>query len=428
MHFFIDRFCMMNKCVSIKFCLLPLCALFFSHTLLATTYINVDEVALNNVKQSFHNKTASKETIAAYQALLKESDKLLTIENQSVMDKGFIPPSNNKHDYLSLSRYWWPDPNKEDGLPWIKKDGQTNPDTQQGDVDKGRIEFSTKSIQALSYAYFFSGNEQYAEKGTSWIRTWFLNEATRMNPNLEFAQSVPGINEGRRSGILDGRIIPQRVLDAITIFSQSSHWTEQDNQNMDAWLNEYLTWLTDSELGKDGAEQTNNHGSWYAYQVSAIALYLNKPEQIKDAVSLAKNIFAKQFDANGSQPEELVRTRSYFYSTFNLDAITGVAMVADKANISFWDTKANNGATILTGIDFLMPAANGTKWVYNTEVEGVVPDYLIPSLSRIPNNLKSKQQIELLDKLLVGLEKNNKKESYQKRMYSNYLLQMPLFI
>jgi hypothetical protein len=419
---------MMNKPVSIKFCLLPLCALFLSHSLFATNYINVDGNALDKVKQRFEDKTASKESIAAYEALLTESNKLLITPNQSVMEKGFTPPSNNKHDYLSLSRYWWPDPIKEDGLPWIKKDGQTNPDTQQGDVDKGRIEFSTKSIQALSYAYFFSGNEQYAEKGTSWIRTWFLNESTRMNPNLEFAQSVPGINEGRRSGILDGRIIPQRVLDSITIFSQSKHWTKEDNEKMNVWLNEYLTWLTESDLGKDGAKQTNNHGSWYAYQVSAIALYLDKPATIKEAVSLAKDIFSKQFDANGAQPEELERTRSYFYSTFNLDAITGVAMIADKANIPFWDTKANNGATILTGIDFLIPAANGHKWVYNTEVEGVVPDYLIPSLTRIPEDVKSEQQSQLLKKLLTGLENNTKKESYQERMYSNYLLQMPLFI
>ena len=44
----------------------------------------------------------------------------------SVMDKKELPPSKDKHDYLSYSRYWWPDPDKEDGLPYIRKDGVVN--------------------------------------------------------------------------------------------------------------------------------------------------------------------------------------------------------------------------------------------------------------------------------------------------------------
>ncbi|MEL0629693.1 alginate lyase family protein [Psychromonas aquatilis] len=402
--------------------------LFFSGSIFAQTFVNTDAQKLEQTKVSLQNKTASAESLAAYQELLSQADELLATKNQSVMDKGFTAPSEDKHDYLSLSRYWWPDPSKEDGLPWIRKDGQTNPDTQKGDVDKGRIEFTTKSIQDLSYAYYYSGNEKYAEKGVSQIRTWFLDDATRMNPNLQYAQSVPGNDNGRRSGILDGRIIPQRVLDSITIFSASKYWTADDEKKMNAWLTEYLTWLTESDLGKEGAKQTNNHGSWYAYQVSAIALYLDKTEKIAPAVELAQTIFAGQFDKEGAQPHELERTRSYFYSAFNLDALTAVAMVADKADISFWDTKAENGATLLTGIDFLIPAANGAEWTYNISVQGVVPDYLIPSLARIPQDLRSEAEQSLLDARIEGLKNNDKKELYQEKMYFRYLLKMPLFI
>ena len=260
------------------------------------------------------------------------------------------------------------------------------------------------------------------------MRAWFLDEATSMDTNLNYAQSVPGNNNGRRSGILDGRIIPQRVLDSITIFSGSKYWSEQDNKKMNTWSSEYLIWLTTSDLGLEGAKQTNNQGSWYSYQVAAMGLYLNKPEKVKQAVELAKGISAGQFDVNGAQAHELARTRSYFYSAFNLDALSGVAMIAHKANVPFWNTKANNGATLLTGINFLIPAANGADCVYNTKVQGVAPDFLIPSLTRIPSELRTKEQQALLNRLIDDLAKNNEKEEYQEKMYSRFLLQMPLFI
>ena len=42
----------------------------------------------------------------------------------SVMDKQHVPPSGDKHDYMSLGPYWWPDPDKPDGLPYIRRDGE----------------------------------------------------------------------------------------------------------------------------------------------------------------------------------------------------------------------------------------------------------------------------------------------------------------
>lgn len=392
----------------------------FSVNSLAKSLINFQLTELQQVKQAIIEQQASKQSQLAYQQLLTQADKLLTVKNQSVMDKTYIAMSGDKHDYLSLSRYWWPNPDTEDGLPWIRKDGETNPDTQNGNVDKKRIEYSTKSIQTLSFAYYFTGDPKYAQKGISWIRTWFLDENSKMNPNLEHAQRVPGIDKSRRSGILDGRIIPQRVLDAITLFSQSKYWTKQDEKQMNLWLSQYLHWLTDSELGQAGAEQRNNHGAWYCYQVAAIAYYLGDQQRLNFAVDLAKQVFVEQFAKDGSQPHELTRTRSYFYSTFNLDALTSVAMVANKAGLSFWDVKADNGATLLTGINYLIPASNGEVWPYPSK-SGVRPSYLIASLTRIPEALITPQQQALLNKLLADL-KNKPRKKYQKRIYNHLLL------
>ena len=36
------------------------------------------------------------------------------------------------HDFYSEGDYWWPDPQTPDGLPYIRRDGQTNPENFTG--------------------------------------------------------------------------------------------------------------------------------------------------------------------------------------------------------------------------------------------------------------------------------------------------------
>src|SRR5438552_6298094 len=50
----------------------------------------------------------------------KDADKALSVKPFCVVDKDYLPPSGDKHDYASLSPYWWPDPSKPDGKPYIR--------------------------------------------------------------------------------------------------------------------------------------------------------------------------------------------------------------------------------------------------------------------------------------------------------------------
>src|SRR6266542_1650840 len=47
----------------------------------------------------------------AYDSVISEAEKALSTDPFSVMNKTKTAPSGDKHDYLSLARYWWPDPN-----------------------------------------------------------------------------------------------------------------------------------------------------------------------------------------------------------------------------------------------------------------------------------------------------------------------------
>jgi len=171
-------------------------------------------------------KIASNDPIAksVYQALIKKADDVMKLKPRSVMDKTDIPPSGSKHDYVSLAPYWWPDPAKPNGLPYIKKDGLINPEVKNF-PDKEHMPKLCENVYLLGLAYYFSGNDKYAQKASEILSVWFIDTATRMNPNLNFAQMVKGINNGRGTGIIDTRHF-NFAIDGIHLIESSKYWTK----------------------------------------------------------------------------------------------------------------------------------------------------------------------------------------------------------
>ncbi|MGB6432120.1 MAG: alginate lyase family protein, partial [Candidatus Acidiferrales bacterium] len=135
----------------------------------------------------------------ALDQLRADADRALAQAPLSVIDKQIAPPSGDKHDYMTLAPYWWPDPSKPDGLPYIRRDGQTNPEIHKI-PDHQSFDTLTSSAYDLALAYYLFRDESYATHAELLLRAWFLDPATRMNPNLQYAQAVRGVNEGRGTG------------------------------------------------------------------------------------------------------------------------------------------------------------------------------------------------------------------------------------
>lgn len=311
---------------------------------------------------------AGDKTLApALKKLIKDADKALKETPPSVMEKAKLPPSHDKHDYISLAPYFWPDPKKRNGLPYIRKDGKVNPDSKDPDVnDAPRLTVMGKSVETLALAYYFTGKQEYAAQAAKFVRTWFLDPATKMNPHLNFGQAVMGDNNGRGEGILEARFIAV-AADAVGLLAGSEAWKPMDQQELDKWLTSFVRWLMTSPNGHDEHGAKNNHGSWFDAQTARLALCLNRRDMaakiVKDAMHSRIPV---QIEKDGRQPLELARTASFSYCWFNLEALSELATAGEYAGVDLWHFTASNGRGLRGALQFMLPFVDvpAKEWPY----------------------------------------------------------------
>jgi hypothetical protein len=298
----------------------------------------------------------------AYAKLMRDADKALGAPIVAVTDKHtLMPPSGNEHDYYSLSPYWWPDPSKPDGLPYIRRDGVTNPESKQ-DLDQPRVAEMGANVQTLALAWYFTGDERYASRAATQLRAWFLDSATAMTPHLRYSQLVRGNPKERGSGIIDTRWFIEAV-DGARLLQGSKSWTAADDTALQKWMTQYVAWLRTSPNGQHEHGARNNHGSWYAAQVAALALFTGDSATARTLANEAKARIGWQIMPNGDQPLELERTRSLHYSSFNVEALSRLAEVGRKVGVDLWHYQAPEGGSLRIAIDHLAKfAADPKSW------------------------------------------------------------------
>ena len=338
---------------------------FLAFTINAVAQPSLPKVFFTDVKTLQVNKQriAAKDPqlIPAYNKLMTDAEAALKQGPFSVMEKKKTPPSGDMHDYMSLAPYHWPDSSKPGGLPYLRRDGQTNPEVQEY-TDKWHFQRMISLVEVLGPAYYFSGDERYAKHAALLLSTWFLDPATRMNPNLKYAQAIKGVNEGRGAGIIDSRHL-LRLLDPIGMLQSSAHWDKQDTRGMQQWFTDYRHWLQTHPNGLHEMKAQNNHGTWYDLQRLTFAVFADSLDAAKEIVASAKNRLDEQMDADGLFPKENARTLALHYNAFNLEAYMMIAIFANHAGIDFWNYTSPKGHSIRKGFDTLKPyITDQKKW------------------------------------------------------------------
>ena len=301
--------------------------------------------------------------------ILKAADAALTLQPLSITQFRASASPAGPHDYYSNGDYWWPNPAKPDGLPYIQRDGQSNPDN----FNSHRIALRQlrDAVAALGAAYKITGDEKYATKAAGLLRVFFLDPETRMNPNLQHAQTVAGaFPNGRGIGIIDTLHLIE-VPVAISAMQKSPAFTPEIQSGLKSWFHDYLDWMITSKNGKDESVTKNNHAVAFWLQAAVFAAYTGDLERLAECKRQYKDVFIPgQMAPNGSFPAELKRTKPYSYSIFNLDNMTTLCRVLSTPDDNLWVYELPDGRGIRKAMAYLAPyLADKSTWPLKPDIQ-----------------------------------------------------------
>lgn len=270
------------------------------------------------------------------------------------------------HDFYSEGDYWWRDPENPDG-PYIRRDGQTNPDNF---VAHRRLLFAfARDVGALTAAWDLTHDERYAVAAVDQLRTWFVDPATRMNPDLQYAQAIKGVCTGRSIGIIDTVHLAEVAL-GVRALHGAKAFDEHTEAAVKGWFRDYLHWIETHPYGVEESQAKNNHGTCWALQAACYALLLDDQESLADCRRRFKEVLLPhQMAPDGSFPLELARTKPYGYSIFNLDVMSALAVVLSTPKEDLMTWQLPDGRSMVRGVAFLAPyIADKSAWPYRHDV------------------------------------------------------------
>ena len=256
---------------------------------------------------------------ATYRQIVAQADNCLKQGPVAVTQKTKCI-SGDPHNFESLSIYWWPDPQNPNG-PYVCKDGYFNPEYKEYDYE--RLLTLIKNLTFLGKAFFLTYNEMYFDAFCRQLDVWFIDSATRMNPNFEYGQFIPGRNQnkGNSSGIIDAYNFID-IFEGIRLVESVRGIGRKRMKALRAWFDDFADWMRTSELGQRESQTSNNHSIAYDTTLYAIAQFTrSKGEQKKLVSQFYERRLAKQIDDEGKMKEELKRTKALSYSVYNLTHI-----------------------------------------------------------------------------------------------------------
>ncbi|KAG0207951.1 hypothetical protein BGX28_000964 [Mortierella sp. GBA30] len=344
--------------------------------------------------------------------IVREANLALRItEVYSVTNKNQTAPSNDIHDYLSLSKYYWPNKNQPNGLPYRRIDGHVNPEIETV-RDYRLLRTMIREVHMMGMAYHFTGRKEYAEKSAMRLKEWFLDEATYMNPNINYGSLRKGERLGARTGVLDMFTI-FRVFDALHYLKQEPTWPKDLIPRLQEWFTRYVKWLETSTLAKVERQGNNNHGTYFDVQIIGIYIFLGRIDDAREIARQARHVrIDTQVTAKGEQPEELERKTSWYYSVFNLQALMTLARWGDDLGVDMWFYEGPQGQSIKKALDFMLPFAlsGGEGWPVENLKGFDMTDYLkcLQIAWHIYGDEKYLEAIELLEpKVQRDMEEGN---------------------
>jgi hypothetical protein len=253
-------------------------------------------------------------------------------------------------------------------LPYIQRDGESNPDNFFH--HRMAVRDMRDAVAALGAAYKITEDDKYAVEAAELLRVFFLDEKTRMNPHLKYAQAIPGRTPGRGIGIIDTLHLSEVPL-AIQAMEKSPEFPSDVLTGLKQWFRDYTDWMITSQNGQEEANHDNNHAVAYWLQIATFARLTGDEERLAECRRRFKEVFVPvQMAEDGSFPRELRRTKPYAYSIFQLDNMASLCQVASTPEDNLWEFELSDGRGMKEAMAYLYPyLADKSKWPLEPDIQ-----------------------------------------------------------
>lgn len=293
----------------------------------------------------------------AHRQLLEEAEQAAVTPPGSVTDKA-VPGGivAGPHDFVSIGRYSWPNPDTTDGLPWVRRDCVVNEAAYAPEFDLTRYKAVVDNATTLALAYRATGTTRFADAAAAHLSRWFLQPETAMRPHLAHAAVLPGANNGTWYGIIQGAVMARIPFVAAAI-ADSEAWTATRDQGLRRWFGDYVQWLETGSAGRRQASEgkDNNTMLWFHTQRAVFGRYAGAKDVVGDAMERLAACCDSQIAPDGSLPAELERPESLVYSVYWHTAAVTAAALGPLHGVDLWNRSAADGRSLRTSLDHLAP-------------------------------------------------------------------------
>jgi Alginate lyase len=300
--------------------------------------------------------------------ILKAADAVLKTDPITITAFRAEHSSGGPNDYYSEGDYWWPDPANPDALPYINRDGVSNPSV----FSKHRMAMRSlrDAVAALGAAYQVTGDDKYVEKTTQLLKVFFVDPETRMNPHMKYAQAVIRKSPGRGLGIIDSLHLIE-IPQAISVMKKSPVFSPEMLSSLKKWFSDLSEWMVTSKNGIQEANAKNNHAVAFWLQIAVFASFTGDEAKLAECRRQFKEVFVPiQMAADGSFPAELRRTKPYGYSIFQLEIMVTLCHVLSTKEDNMWCFKTKDDKGIVKATEYLYPfLADKSKWPLKPDVQ-----------------------------------------------------------
>jgi hypothetical protein len=307
-------------------------------------------------------KTAFEVALIDRDRILKLAAQALTVRPPAITDHVATNSAGSLHDFFSQADYAWPNPTNRTGLPYVGRDGESNPDTFT--AHRMAMRHMKDAVAALAAAYALTADDRYVTKAAGLLRVFFLDAGTRMNPHLQYAQAVLGSSTGNAYGVIDTLHLAELPV-AVSFLEKSAAFPSEVDKGLKKWFADYSEWITTSKNGVKEMNNANNHSIACFVQLASFARFTGDDKLLELCRQHFKTVLLpNQMTNDGSFPRELARTKPYGYSIFQADNLATLCVLLSSTNEDLWRFALPDGRTPRKAVDFIYPyLADKSRWL-----------------------------------------------------------------